>query len=451
MRLAGRVVVGMAVVLAGGVVRAQVPATEVILHGFMKAPEGDAPNGGVIRDAAGNLYGTTFAGGTADRGVVFKIDAWGHRTVLHNFLGGADGANPVAGVAFGPDGLYGTTSTGGIQNAGTVYKINAAGEETVLHAFLAGDDGSEPVAGVTLDAAGNVYGTTFFGGPAFAGVVYKIDPSGQETLLHTFAGGAGGNNPIGGVILDADGNLYGTLNGGGKGNSGVVYKIDGSGQETVLHTFSGGADGGGPGGNLIRDAAGNIYGTTSFGGAFDFGTVYKLGPSGKETVLYSFSGGTDGSSPSAGVIGDGAGGLYGTAEYGGANYSGTVFKIETSGQETLLYTFTGGADGGRPSGGVIRDPEGNLYGTASLGGPDLYGTVYKIDPSGEETVLNGLAARYRSPRLRGCCERRRDLSTEQRLEGSRAVAQFTGLMLRAARRRCTNSPAARMGVTRLLD
>ena len=170
----------------------------------------------------------------------------------------------------------------------------------------------------------------------------------SEIVLHNFLSPGKGANPETGVIRDSAGNLYGTTKSGGRRNAGVVYKLDTSGRETVLHSFTSGADGGGPIAGVIRDSAGNLYGTTFYGGAANGGVVYKLDTAGHEIVLYNFTGGADGSQPDAGVIRDSAGNLYGTTYLGGAANAGVVYKLDPSGHETVLYSFTGGADGGYP-------------------------------------------------------------------------------------------------------
>ena len=361
---------------------------ETVLYNFTGAADGSYPNASVVRDSAGNLYGTTHGGGaTTNLGVVYKLDAAGQETVLYTFPFGADGAQPEAGVIRDSAGhLYGTTTGGGPANAGVVYKLDSTGHETVLYRFTGGVDGLHPYAGVIRDSAGHLYGTTLNGGTASVGVVYKLDAAGQETVLHSFTGGTDGEYPYAGVTRDSAGNLYGTTQGGGTGNAGVVYKLDTTGQETVLYSFSGGADGGYPDASVIQDSVGNLYGTTFNGGTANMGVVYKLDVGGQETVLYSFTGGADGASPYAGVIRDSAGDLYGTTVEGGTAGWGGVYKLDTAGQETVLYSFTGGADGGDPYAGVIRDPAGNLYGT-TLFGTYGSGNVYKLDTTGQETVL----------------------------------------------------------------
>ena len=250
----------------------------------------------------------------------------------------------------------------------------------MLYSFSGGADGGNPVAGVIRDSAGNLYGTTLNGGAAYVGVVYKVDTSGHETVLYTFTGGADGSHPYAGVMRDSSGSLYGTTAWGGVANQGVVYKLSATGRQTVLYGFTGGPDGGWPYAGVILDSAGNLYGTTTYGGAAGNGVVYTIDTSGHETVLYSFAGGTDGFFPYAGVIRDSAGNFYGTTADGGPTNEGIVYKLDATGHETVMYGFASGADGGNPHGGVIRDSAGNLYGTTCNGGTESSGVVFKITP-----------------------------------------------------------------------
>jgi uncharacterized repeat protein (TIGR03803 family) len=303
--------------------------------------------------------------------------------VLYSFNEEQYGGDPGAGVVLDQAGnIYGTTELGGASGNGIVYKLDTSGVETVLYSFTGGADGGQP-NNVVLDAAGNLYGTTFSGGDLSCnggvgcGVVYELDTTGHYTLLHTFSGGADGARPVAGVILDPAGNLYGSTEEGGL-SFGVVFKLDPAGNETVLYTFTGGADGGSPQAGVILDAAGNLYGTTYTGGdaACDSpvgcGVVFKLDPAGNETVLYSFKGGADGKLPEAGVVRGPAGELYGSTCFGGASNVGVVYKVDTTGNETELYAFTGGADGNTPL-GVVLNSAGNLFGITNEGGKRLKG------------------------------------------------------------------------------
>jgi len=334
-----------------------------------------------------------------------QADASGYR-VLYSFTGGTDGAVPAGLLRDAAGNLYGVTEFGGDLNClppygcGTVFKMDKAGKETVLHSFTMAD-GAFPLGTLIRDPLGNLYGTTSDSGPSGQGTVFKLDKGGNERVLYSFSGGADGGGPEAGVIRDATGNLYGTTAGGGNNNNdGVVFKVDETGHETVLHTFDG-TDGGGPEAPLVRDAGGNLYGTTVFGGAYDWGTVFKLDKAGNESVLHSFTGGTDGRDPYAPLVRDAAGHLYGTTWEGGDDSCngglgcGVVFKLDSTGNETVLYTFTGKADGKQP-GQLLRDAAWNFYGGTSAGGSnsgqgcetDGCGTVFKLARNGKLTVLH---------------------------------------------------------------
>jgi len=327
-----------------------------ILHAFSGSPDGANPTASLVQDASGNLYGTTFSGGASKQGTVFKLDTNGTETVLYSFTGTPDGANPLGGVVMDAAGnLYGTTLYGGTANLGTVFEVDTAGTETVLLSF-GGSDGASPGAGLVQDATGNLYGTTYNGGGGGGtvfGTVFELDTNGTETVLYSFRGGSrDGQNPRAGVVLDAAGNLYGTTYYGGDGNCtrymgcGVLFKLDTAGNGTVLHSFVGSkTDGAYPHANLVWDAAGNLYTTTEYGGSgsctVGCGTVFKLDLTGKKPrgiVLHSFTARRDGTHPSAGLVRDAAGNLYGTTQTGGgAADSGTVFQVTAKGKETVLH------------------------------------------------------------------------------------------------------------------
>jgi uncharacterized repeat protein (TIGR03803 family) len=279
-----------------------------------------------------------------------------------------------------------------------------AQSEVVLHSFAGGTDGANPQCGLVSDREGNLYGTTTLGTGGGStcengcGTVFKLDPRGNETILHVFSGFPDGTNSSARLTLDSEGNLYGTTEKGGAYGYGTVFKVDKKNNETVLHSFSGVPDGSYPYnvGGLTLDREGNLYGTTLAGGngcpdyVYGCGTVFKLDPSGNETILYNFKGlatPADGYNPLGGVVLGRDGNLYGTTLAGGAGGAGTVFKLDPSGDETILHTFLG-PDGVYPQAGVILDREGNLYGTTVMGGIGNLGVVFKLDPSGDETVLH---------------------------------------------------------------
>jgi uncharacterized repeat protein (TIGR03803 family) len=358
-----------------------------LLHAF-NGTDGANPHASLIRDSAGNLYGTTAQGGIVGLGTVFRVDKTHKLTVLHSFTGYPDGQHPWSALLRDTEGnLYGTTLDGGT-GFGTVYKIDASGIETVLHSFN-GNDGGGPSGSLVRDKRGNLYGATAQG---FTwGTIFKLDPTGKLTTLYTFTGGADGSGPTGNMVRDATGNLYGTCGSYSTG-WGTVWKLDPAGNLTVLHTFDG-TDGQGPSGGLIADATGNLYGTTAQGGSSDAGTVFMIAKeTGSFTLLHDFAGGRtgmEGGLPYGTLIRDSEGNLYGTNIYGGGGCSarsygcGTVWKLDTSNQLTVLTNFGKGNQGKTPYGGVALDKAGNIYGTTSSGGSrhcPMCGTVFKITP-----------------------------------------------------------------------
>jgi uncharacterized repeat protein (TIGR03803 family) len=361
-----------------------------LLHQFKAGPLGDSPWAGPVLDSMGNLYGTAFTDGAHFGGTVYKLSTAGKLTALYNFTGlKGDGQDPYYGSLLRDSrgNFYGSTIGGGVHDqfctlgCGTVYKVGLSGKETVLHAFTnTGEDGNNPNAGVVQDSSGNVYGTTISGGTFQSGIVFKVTPGGKETVVYSFTGGNDGGIPQAGLVVDSEGNLYGTTGAGGAGFSGTVFKLDPSGVETVLYAFTGATDGGYPAAGVILDSAGNLYGTTQFGGAYGFGTVFEVSPSGTETVLYSFTGGADGSHPQfANLVRDQAGNLYGTTPEGGAHHVGVVFNVDTNGVETVLHTFHH-FDGSWPGGTLALDSKGNLYGTTFYGGAYGGGVIFRIAP-----------------------------------------------------------------------
>jgi len=365
--------------------------TLTTLYSFTGGADGRNPYfGDLVLDANGNLYGTTFAGGAdPGLGVVFEVTPAGVEKVLYAF-NSAGGCSPYAGLVRGAKGnLYGTTGACGAYGYGTVFEVTKNGAETVLYSFTGGGDGGQPIAGLVRDTVGNLYGTTNEGGALGCfglgcGTVFEVTPAGKETVLHAFTGGADGENPVAGLVRDAKGNLYGTTGQGGALCCGTLFAVTPSDTETVLFNFNY-ADGSGPGPNRLVRAGGNFYGTTSGGGTSGSGTVFEVTSKGTEKVLYSFTGAADGAAPYGGVIRDATGNLYGTTFQGaglGCNdYGcGTVFELTPAGQFKVLHTFTGGGDGGNPAAGLVKDTAGNLYGSTYGGGAYGYGAIFKLTP-----------------------------------------------------------------------
>jgi uncharacterized repeat protein (TIGR03803 family) len=315
--------------------------------------------------------------------------------VLHTFAAPPDGANPLfSPVIFDKSGnLYGTTQWGGAFNVGTVFELSPVGASwtaTILYSFTGGADGGHPAAGLVMDRAGNLFGTGQTGGANGQGTVFKVSPSGAETLLYTFGNQSGdGSYPFAGLVLDETGNLYGTTVSGGAKGGGTVFKLSPSGAETLLYTFRNqSGDGSYPYAGVVFDNKGNLYGATYSGGAKGGGTVFKLAPSGAETVLYSFGNQSgDGSNPFGGfLIFDNNGNLYGTTVGGGTQGNGTVFKLAPSGAETVLYSFgSRSGDGSQPWSGLVLDEKGNLYGTTQVGGAYGAGAVFEVTSAAAAT------------------------------------------------------------------
>jgi uncharacterized repeat protein (TIGR03803 family) len=375
---------GLALVAAGG---AQANNFHVV-HSFAAGNDGSAPYGNLIIDGRGVVYGTTSTGGPANSGTVFRLIPGGKEKVLHAFSDAdGDGATPYGGVLLDKHGnLYGTTSGGGQNGLGIVYKLTPRGRETILHTFqgiCCGSDGSFPYSELVADRAGNMYGTTYKGGNSNdLGTVFKVTRDGTESLVHEFAGGSDdGSHPLGGLAIDKAGNLFGATSDGGASDYGVVYTIPASGGEVVLDSFFScfRPDACQPQSSLIVDKDGNVYGTSPKGGLFNEGTVYKVAADGTDSLLHQFGAQGDGLTPYASLIMDGKGNLYGTTSAGGANNLGIVFKLTPKGKEIILHSFRG-PDGSGPRGGLVFDAAGNLYGTAANGGRKSLGVVFEITP-----------------------------------------------------------------------
>jgi uncharacterized repeat protein (TIGR03803 family) len=382
--------------------------TLTVLHNFTYGQDGAYPYAGLTTGGAGTFYGTTSGGGSYNNchfgcGGVFRLRAGGTGwvvTPLYVFQG-PDGASPYARVTVGGDGsLYGTTVSGGGvscsgNGCGTVFNVRPPAStictgvlcmwmEAVLHSFDGGPDGGTPKSEVMFDQEGNLYGTTEFGGcciePTGAGVIYKMSFSNRswvQSLLYTFMDAQDGEYPSSGLLRDAAGNLYGTT-------PGTIYQLSPSGMLTNLHVFHGGNDGSGPTG-LVADRFGNLYGATITGGPNGGGTVFELAPANggwDYRQIFAFSGNAY-SGPAANLFVDAAGAIYGTTTNGGTNSFGTVFRLTSANgiwSQTVLHTFTGGAEGGIPMSNVVIDSNGNLFGTAAGGGAQGAGVIWEIVP-----------------------------------------------------------------------
>ena len=377
-----------------------------VLYEFEGGTDGQNPQAGLVRDGSGNLYGTTQFGGTSNYcgyggpgcGTVFKIDRNGNETILHAFTGMPnDGAYPFDSLLLGDDGtLYGTTWAGGGSNTGTVFKVDPSGQETIMHSFGALEYGTYPLGGLVVKAGGGIYGTTEAGGSGTScwggcGTVFKLDTAGNFTVLLNF--GAPAEYPGATLTMGANGDLYGSTSGNGACCLGTVFRLGEGIAATTLHTFTGGARGSTPIGNLVQAENRRIYGTTAAGGDLNCpltqgngcGVVYELSPEGGLTVLHSFAGQPDGAIPFAGLLRDESGTLYGTTSLGGASNFGTVFKLDKRGRMTILHSFAN-VDGALSYSNLVQDKAGNLYGTTYWGGnfgcnsQTGCGVVFKLAP-----------------------------------------------------------------------
>ena len=429
-RFSRSVIVGMAIfAIVALVANAALASGTTVAYSFAGDDDGEYPSTDLILDGAGNLYGTTVQGGDLGGGTVFQLSpsgrgGWIH-TVLYSFTGGADGGQPYGGVTLGEDGsLYGTAVIGGTggtcveDGCGVAFKLTNAGgtwTETVIHDFTGGGDGYGPGSGLTFDQDGNLYGMTPTGGAGGLGTIYQLRPGAADQLrpgaadqlrpgaaaawtlrvIHSFTGGDdGGAGSAGRLLLDGDGSLLGVATVGGAFGQGTVFELSaspaGRWRLRTLYAFKGQPDAGFPYGGLVRDAAGNLYGTSYYEGAGDLGAVYQLSPKSgggwKERVLYSFRGGLDGSNSIATLVFGAGGVLYGTTSEGGAPgcSCGTIFAM-TPGpggrwRESVVYRFEGVPDGAFAYNGMVADPAGNLYGTTVHGGADNEGSIYQFTP-----------------------------------------------------------------------
>jgi uncharacterized repeat protein (TIGR03803 family) len=366
-----------------------------LLYSFQcNSQDGEYPWAGLIQDSAGNLYGTTPFGGDYSYGTIFKLSPGGTETVLHSFAGSpSDASSPEYGslTLDAAGNLYGTSAYGGEFDYGTVYELTPADTESVLYNFTGGLDGAEPFGGVARGGGNLLYGTTYIGGTYGDGVVFKLSLEGAESVLHNFDGTSGdGALPASNLTRDSAGNLYGTTTAGGYSDAGTVFEVNASDAESIVYSFKGDPDGESPfGGGLLTDTAGNLYGATTRGGADENGVLFKLSSEGAEDVLLSFNGPTGGGAPIDGLTRDTAGNLYGTTQWGGSGAGcpgrqgcGVLFELTTGGTERVLHAFRLGSssDGANPLGGVIVGRSGNLYGTLSEGGAYGCGAVFKYTP-----------------------------------------------------------------------
>jgi len=366
-----------------------------VLHQFNvgQAGEGRLPHGKLLRDATGNLYGTTLDGGSNGAGSVFKLDPAGQETILLDFDTLVSGDSPDTPLVQDEAGnLFGEVQVGGPGNAGGVlFELPAEGGFDALHVFARGKNSPViPTGGIFRDQSGNIFGTTIGGGhtcTVACGTIFRLNPGGKLRLLYKFTGGADGGSPFGPLVRDAEGNFYGVARDGGDLSCpdpfiaglgcGTVFKLAPDGSFTVLHTFKGRRDGSAPQPGLLLDADGNLFGATLMGGHVDEGTVFEITKEGKYTVLHRFLR-REGTNPNGGLVQDEFGNLYGTALSSGRHNLGTIFELTPGGELTVLHNFKL-TTGGQPAAGLIRDEAGNLYGTTSgFGDGNIQGMVFEL-------------------------------------------------------------------------
>jgi uncharacterized repeat protein (TIGR03803 family) len=380
-------------------------ATTTVIYSFAGDEDGEYADTDLVRDVAGNLYGTTVQGGTSASGTVWELSpssgSWTH-SVLYSFSGGSDGGEPYKGVTLDAQGdLFGTAVTGGSGGCeggcGVVYELANAGgvwTQSVIHAFTGGDDGAGPGAGLTIDSKGNIYGTTPTGGAYGQGTIYLLHhgKSGWKLkVIHAFTGGSDGIGGSAGRLVLTANHLYGTATAGGDNSQGTAFELTqgrrGHWNFKPIYEFAGQPDAGFPYSGLALDTSGNLYGATYYGGASGMGSVYRLMRKAgvwSEKLLYSFTGGGDGGAPLGNLVIDAGGNLFGTTSGGGSAGDGVIFALArpTGGKwtETVAHSFMGTPDGAFAYNGMVGDGVGNYFGATTHGGDSDEGAIYEFTP-----------------------------------------------------------------------
>lgn len=359
-----------------------------IVRGF--ADWGATLSGNLIRGADGNFYGMAYEGGTYNTGTVFKVTSAGAVTVLKQLNLSVDGGYPRGSLLLAKDGnFYGLLSSGSVNNGGAIFKLTTAGVFTIVRSLSINTDGGRPQGKLIQATDGNFYGINNSGGANGYGNIFKITPDGVYTVLKSFNKSVDGGTSYGSLLQASDGNLYGMAQSGGASNYGVIFRLTLSGTYTVLRSFNGAGDGGNPYSDLIQAKDGFLYGMTSYGGTNYNGTIFKINTSGTTfTVLKALNTSVDGGNPEGNLIQGTDGNFYGLTRYTSGGTNGSFFKMTSAGVLTVLKKFSLATTGGYPLEGLIQSTDGNFYGTTSQGGNNMYGTIFKITPSGTLTVLS---------------------------------------------------------------
>jgi uncharacterized repeat protein (TIGR03803 family) len=381
-----------------------------VIYTFTGGSDGAGPTSALIQGVDGNLYGTAESGGDVNLdGTIFQITTNGAFALLYQFAGTPDGSGPTGALVQGVDGkLYGTTEFGGTNGFGSVFQLTtniASSAYASLYAFTGGADGSRPAAGLIQDTNGLLYGTANSGGVNGQGTIFQITTSGAFTRMYPFAGGSDGANPKATLLHANDGLLYGSTTHGNTNDAGIIFRISTASAYAPFFFFPGINDGALPSADMILGKDGNYYGTTEGAGGVKDQVIFRATPAGVVTVLYTFGSITnssgqplDGDFVEGGLVQGSDGTLYGTSSDGGASAAGTIFSLTTNGVFTVLYSFTGTSDGSGPEGNLVFGKDGSLYGT-TLGGGDTAGdgVIFQITTNGNFTVLFTLDAADGSP------------------------------------------------------
>jgi uncharacterized repeat protein (TIGR03803 family) len=360
-----------------------------IIKGF--ADWGAGPLGHLVRGADGNMYGTSYQGGTYGHGTIFKVTSAGVVTVLKHLNLSVDGGYPKGSLLLASDGnFYGTVSGGSPNNGGAIFRITPAGVYTIVRSLSINTDGGRPAGSLIQATDGNLYGLNYAGGASSYGTIFRLSLTGVYTVLKVF-NNVDGSNPYGSLVQATDGNFYGMTYGGGTVKFGVIFKMTPAGVYTILRSFNGTTDGGYPLGSLVQGKDGLLYGMATARGGFSNGTVFKISTAGVFTLLKALSATVEGAGPEGHLIQASDGNFYGMTAYSSGGTNGTVFKMTPAGVITVLNKFVSATTGAGPAGSLYQHTDGNFYGMTNSGGTNFYGTIFKITPAGVTTVISHLS------------------------------------------------------------